>query len=56
VRPYLEKILHRKRAGGMAQDVGPEFKPQCWEEKKKKKNHRVTAGFSPYHLGAWSCH
>jgi hypothetical protein len=29
-RPYLEKkkILHKKRAGGVAQDVDPEFKPQ----------------------------
>jgi hypothetical protein len=26
----------QKRAGGVAQDVGPEFKPQC--HKKKKKN------------------
>jgi hypothetical protein len=30
--PYLEK-----RAGGVAQDVGLEFKPQYCQKKKKKK-------------------
>jgi hypothetical protein len=25
--PYLEKTHHKKRAGGVAQCVGPEFKP-----------------------------
>jgi hypothetical protein len=29
MRPYLKKkTLHKNRAGGMAQGVGPEFKPQ----------------------------
>jgi hypothetical protein len=28
MRPYLEKPHHKKRAGGVAQGVGPEFKPQ----------------------------
>jgi hypothetical protein len=28
MRPYLKKIHHKKRAGGVAQDAGPEFKPQ----------------------------
>jgi hypothetical protein len=28
VRPYLEKKTSQKRAGGMAQGVGPEFKHQ----------------------------
>jgi hypothetical protein len=36
VRPYLEKNPSQKRAGGVAQDVGPEFKP--WYCQKKKKN------------------
>jgi hypothetical protein len=27
-RPYLEKTHHKKRAGEVAQGVGPEFKPQ----------------------------
>jgi hypothetical protein len=28
MRTYLEKKQSKKRAGGMAQGVGPEFKPQ----------------------------
>jgi hypothetical protein len=28
------KTLHKKRVGGVAQDVGPEFKPQYWKKKK----------------------
>jgi hypothetical protein len=28
----------KKGAGGVAQGIGPEFKPQHWE---KKKNHTV---------------
>jgi hypothetical protein len=32
-----KKSLHKKRAGGVAWDVGPEFKPQCWKKKKKAK-------------------
>jgi hypothetical protein len=38
VRPYLEKI-HHKRAGGVAQGVGvgPEFKPQHCKKKKRKE-------------------
>jgi hypothetical protein len=26
-RPYLEKTLHKNRAGGVAQGEGPEFSP-----------------------------
>jgi hypothetical protein len=36
-RPYLKKPFTKKRAGGVAQGEGPEFKPQ-YHEKKKKKN------------------
>jgi hypothetical protein len=36
--PSLEKNLHKKRAGGVAQGVGPEFKPQYHKKKKKEKN------------------
>jgi hypothetical protein len=35
-RPYLRKTLHKKWSSGVAQGVGPEFKPQS--RKKKKKN------------------
>jgi hypothetical protein len=31
-----QKNPSQKRAGGMAQVVGPEFKPQCHQKKKKK--------------------
>jgi hypothetical protein len=32
LRPKLEKTHHNKRAGGVAQGVGPEFKTQYWKE------------------------
>jgi hypothetical protein len=35
MRPYLEKTHHKKRAGGVAQSVGPEFKSQNCKKKKK---------------------
>jgi hypothetical protein len=28
------KTPSQKRAGGVAEGVGPEFKPQCWKKKK----------------------
>jgi hypothetical protein len=34
VRPYLKKNPSQKRASGVAQDVGPEFKPQYWKRKE----------------------
>jgi hypothetical protein len=41
MRPYLEKkALHKKRAGGVAQGVGPEFKPQYC--KRKKRSERIN--------------
>jgi hypothetical protein len=34
----LAKTLSQKRAGGVAQGIGPEFKPQyCKKTKQKKK-------------------
>jgi hypothetical protein len=39
MRPILKKILHKKnfkRAGGVVQGVGPEFKPQHHEKKRKE--------------------
>jgi hypothetical protein len=35
-RPSLGKNPSQKRAGGMAEGVGPEFKPQHHQKKKKK--------------------
>jgi hypothetical protein len=39
MRPYLSKKKKKsqKWAGGLAQGVGPEFKPQYRKKKKKKK-------------------
>jgi hypothetical protein len=34
VRPYLEKKKSQKRAGEVAQGVGPEFKPQYCKKMK----------------------
>jgi hypothetical protein len=36
VRPYLQNTFHRKKADGVAQDIGLEFKPQ--DPKKKDKS------------------
>jgi hypothetical protein len=40
VRPYLEKKPSQKRAGRVAQGVGPEFKLQYWKKKKRKKEKK----------------
>jgi hypothetical protein len=40
VRPYLEKTHHKKRAGGVAEGVGPEFKSQCRQKKPKKQTKK----------------
>jgi hypothetical protein len=36
MRPYLEKTHHKNWVGGVAQGVGPEFKPQYHTHTKKK--------------------
>jgi hypothetical protein len=38
----LKNNHHKKRAGGVAQGIGPEFKLQCHKKKKKKKKIRPT--------------
>jgi hypothetical protein len=35
VRPYLKKSHHKKRAGGVAQGLGPEFKPSYHRGEEK---------------------
>jgi hypothetical protein len=42
MRPYLEKTHHKNRAGGVAQGVGPEFKPQYCKIKQNKKGRTVS--------------
>jgi hypothetical protein len=36
----LKKTHHKNRAGGVAQGVGPEFKPQYHKKKKKRKKEK----------------
>jgi hypothetical protein len=31
----MKKIINKKGAGRVTQDVGPEFKPQCHKNRKK---------------------
>jgi hypothetical protein len=54
MRPYLEKkqtgqIVHetlsQKRAGGVAQGAGPEFKPQYHKKKKKDRKFDKPHGY-----------
>jgi hypothetical protein len=41
VRSYLEKKKHtKKRVGGVAQGVSPEFKPQYCKKKKERKKEK----------------
>jgi hypothetical protein len=40
VRLYLEKPFTQKRAGGVAESVGPEFKPQTTYSHKHTKEDR----------------
>jgi hypothetical protein len=37
VRPYLGKNPSHKRAGGVTEGVGPEFKPKYLKKKKERK-------------------
>jgi hypothetical protein len=38
MRPYLKKPLHQNKDGGVAQGVGPEFKPQNLKKKLETEN------------------
>jgi hypothetical protein len=40
MRPYVEKILHKKGLGGVAQGVGSEFKPHYCKNKEERKKKR----------------
>jgi hypothetical protein len=41
VRPYLKKTLHKKRAGGVAQGIGSEFKLQYKKKTKEKEKQKL---------------
>jgi hypothetical protein len=47
MRPDLEKNPSQKRAGGVAQKVGPKFKPQYRKKKKIKPQEKlnITYGY-----------
>jgi hypothetical protein len=47
VRPYLEKKPSQKRAGGMAQGVGPEFKSHYHTHTKSIFKDRYIHACSP---------
>jgi hypothetical protein len=47
MRPYLEKTHHKKRAGGVAQGVGPDFKSQDHKKKKKKRKRKKEKNLQP---------
>jgi hypothetical protein len=47
-KPYLEKNPSQKRAGGVAQSEGPEFKPQyCKEKIKENRDGGVAQWWVP---------
>jgi hypothetical protein len=43
---YLENTNHKKRAGGIAQGIGPEFKPQSVKKEKRKLGHILEGNLS----------
>jgi hypothetical protein len=46
--PILKKH-HKNKAGGVTQGEGPEFKPQYFPPKKRKKIHlHMNSGFKTY--------
>jgi hypothetical protein len=48
------KIPNTKRAGDVAQGVGPEFKPQyCKKTKKKKKKKKKNQAILPKNPALW---
>jgi hypothetical protein len=46
-----QKTLHKKRAGGVTQGEGPEFKPQYHKEKKIHRPGVVVRVYNPSYLG-----
>jgi hypothetical protein len=49
----LKRKSHKKRAGGVAQGVSPEFKPQHHKKAKKRKKHQKEPGASVSYLKSW---
>jgi hypothetical protein len=44
-RHYLQKTLHKKGPGGVAQGVGPEFKPQYHKKREKEREKEKSQAF-----------
>jgi hypothetical protein len=40
--PISKTTHHKKRAGGVAQDVGSEFKPQYCKKRKRKEHETLS--------------
>jgi hypothetical protein len=47
MKPYLEKIHHKKRADGVVQGIGPKFKLQYHTH---THTQRMKLGFHSYYL------
>jgi hypothetical protein len=47
MRLHLEKNPSQKRAGGVTQGVGPEFKPQYCKKKTKKNKKKQNPPTNP---------
>jgi hypothetical protein len=47
---YLENTHHTKRAGEIAQGVGPEFKPSTTKKKKKEKKRKKEQPFLSHYM------
>jgi hypothetical protein len=46
MRPYFEKVHHKKGVGGLAQGVGPKFNPQNRKKKKEIVLHNTLTKIS----------
>jgi hypothetical protein len=55
VRSYLQKTLHKNRVGGVAQGVGPKFKPQYCKKTKKRISENPLS-FSVFTAGKSMCY
>jgi hypothetical protein len=55
INSILRKPFTKKRAGGVAQGVGPEFKPQYCKKKKKKSERGWYVLVIPATAGNLKC-
>jgi hypothetical protein len=43
MRPYLKNTYHKNKAGGVAQSVGPEFKPQYHKKRERERERPLMS-------------